>query len=196
VSYQHPDFESFAGVGETTGLVAGQLGPDKKPVFNSTTGDGQNGQQLTGETEFNQWYNTISGTNYAFPDYELVLKHIGNGVFEYDNSDFFPLTTADGFGGEGNAKNYHFTTEIHTVFRYRQEDIFRFRGDDDLWMFVDGKLAMDLGGLHPAEDGEVNLDTLGLIPGTSYTMDIFHAERHTPYSNFKITTTIRPTDAD
>ena len=67
------------------------------------------------------------------------------------------------------------------------------KNDDDLWMFVDGKLAMDLGGLHIAVDGEVNLDDLGLEPNKTYTMDIFHAERHTFDSNFRITTSIRPT---
>jgi fibro-slime domain-containing protein len=60
-------------------------------------------------------------------------------------------------------------------------------------MFVDGKLVMDLGGLHIAVDGEVKLDDLGLEPNKTYTMDIFHAERHVFDSNFRITTSIRPT---
>ena len=56
--------------------------------------------------------------------------------------------------------------------------------------FVDGRLALDLGGLHPAIEGSAVMDSLGLTVGVTYPMDIFHAERHTDESNFRIVTTI------
>ena len=69
-----------------------------------------------------------------------------------------------------------------------------FIGDDDLWMFINGKLAIDLGGLHPPDTQTVNLDAeaanLGIVKGQVYPMDIFHAERHSTGSNFRIDTTI------
>ena len=68
--------------------------------------------------------------------------------------------------------------------------MFTFRGDDDLWLFVNGQLALDLGGLHPALEGSVVMDSLGLVPGETYPMDIFHAERRTNASNFRIVTNI------
>ena len=86
-----------------------------------------------------------------------------------------------------------------TVRLMRQEwnqggERFNFTGDDDLWVFVNGKLAIDLGGVHGPMAGNVDMDAqannLGLEIGQVYDIDFFFAERHTTQSNFTITTTI------
>jgi len=146
----------------------------------------------TGPAEFAQWYHDVPGVNMAFP-YTISLADDGHGTFGFSSDAFFPID-GKGFGNEGLAHNFHFTTEVHTTFKYKGGEIFRFTGDDDLWLFINGKLAIDLGGLHPQLSSEVNLDAkaaeLGIVKGGTYKMDIFHAERHTEDSNFKVETTI------
>ena len=184
-SSSHPDFETYGGDTAYVGLVLPALGGDQTPQYNPGYGGPP---MITSAETFAQWYHDVAGVNMAFP-IELELVDQGNGEFVYDNSAFFPLDGM-GFGNEGHDHNFHFTTEVHTSFTYQGGEVFTFRGDDDVWMFVNGQLALDLGGLHPALEGQIAMDTLGLTPGETYPMDIFHAERHTNESNFRIVTTI------
>jgi fibro-slime domain-containing protein len=63
-----------------------------------------------------------------------------------------------------------------------------------MWIFINGKLAMDLGGMHGSQNGTIDFDAqaadLGIAVGRAYPMDIFHAERHTSASNFGVETNI------
>ncbi|MAQ17751.1 MAG: fibro-slime domain-containing protein [Sandaracinus sp.] len=184
----HPDFESFGGSGATTGLVESMLGADGKPVHAAAGPT----SQTTGPDNFDQWYRDVDGVNMPFT-VGLALTEESPGNYVYDNSAFFPLADM-GFGNEGNPHNFHFTTEIHATFQYRGGEVFTFRGDDDVWVFVNDRLALDLGGLHGALAGTIDFDAqaaeLGIEVGTRYSLDVFHAERHTNESNFRIETSI------
>jgi fibro-slime domain-containing protein len=117
----------------------------------------------------------------------------------FDDDTFFPIDD-QGFGNEGRENNFHFTTELHMKFRYKGGELFSFTGNDDLWVFVNDRLAIDLGGLHSAQTDVIDLDAraveLGIALGNEYALDLFHAERHTNASKFMVQSTLEFTNCD
>ena len=96
-------------------------------------------------------------------------------------------------GSQGNGgRNQHFCFESHAYFRFKHGLKFNFRGDDDIWVFINNKLAVDLGGTHLAAPGYVDLDYFmpdGVV-GKNYNIDIFFCDRRTAMSNVRIKTNI------
>ena len=117
----------------------------------------------------------------------LIPRSKTHACFPVDELGFGHEGSVDQFGA---SHNFHFTTEIQTVFEYEAGQVFTFTGDDDVWVFIDGQLVIDLGGLHLPLSATVNLDDLGLTTGEFYRMAIFHAERRTEESHFRIDTNI------
>ncbi len=93
----------------------------------------------------------------------------------------------------GALHNFHFTSEVHFWFQYdpATSPTLDFTGDDDVWVFINNRLAVDLGGIHVPVNGSVNLATaaatLGLEAGTVYEIVVFQVEREKDGSSYRLT---------
>jgi fibro-slime domain-containing protein len=91
-----------------------------------------------------------------------------------------------------SGNNFSFTSELRYPFTYQGGEVFSFTGDDDVWAFINGTLAVDLGGIHQAITNNITLNaagaaTYGLTAGGMYEIALFQAERHVSQSNYKLT---------
>ena len=202
----HPDFGTYRELeaadcgGLQPGMVEKKLGSDGKPVKRDI------GCPMI-HSQFD-WFDTkelVDGyTNETC--YDLTLIKNEEGLYEYDTNYFFPLDDfiylddAQTIKNPNNnlfiqvddmpPANVHFTMELTADFEYHKGQTFYFRGDDDVWVFIDSQLVVDLGGNHGPQEGSVNLDRLGLIPGERYNFKLFFVERNCCGSNFRMQTSI------
>jgi fibro-slime domain-containing protein len=203
---RHPDFEIFTGAGVTKGLVAPGLDADSKPIYASQCELMPDrtlcpwGQQTTSKANFDQWYHDTPGVSRTYLLY-FQMQPVGN-VVSFQSENFVPMDDAgwddEWLGLDDKMHNYGFTTELHVKFKYAGGESFTFKGDDDVWAFINGHLAIDLGGLHEASTDSIILDDraaeLGLVKGNVYPLDLFQAERHSTGSHYRIDSTLSLVD--
>jgi len=205
------DFQNPVGCGgHVTGMVAPELNEDGLP---------QKATVMPADCDpqtFDQWFvpQELSSGYTNATCYDMTLELDNDGFWLADIAadknrgipGFFPindfrwLDDAQTIANPNHSEladcnnlgmhNFHFTMHINAEFEYIPGQYFSFRGDDDVWVFINDTLVVDIGGVHGPVEGSVDLDTLGLEEGSTYPFAIFFAERNTCGSNFKMRTSI------
>ena len=137
----------------------------------------------------NVWLNGLGGSSPTV-SYAENSKKAQDSLYSYSDREasgygFFPF---DGDRtGNVNAKNYGFGMRVDVKFNLGEngkingvDQKFNFTGDDDVWVYVDNKLILDLGGDHKKASGSINFATLSVTADTGNTFN--NATRNTSFT--------------
>lgn len=164
------------------------------------------------------YYDKAQGNNGNFVVYNRTYKQKSDsesGAVQDKAIGFFPFhkwnESYDRYVNWNKNLNHHFGMSMSVPFSLPKDPkavkdsngqpiVFEFSGDDDMWVFIDGKLAMDIGGIHQPTSGTIdfmnktvtvngqrqNFDFSSLYDGERHTLQVFYLERGGADSNCKI----------
>jgi fibro-slime domain-containing protein len=189
----NPDFAVCAN-GMTPGLETGVLGKIGTPLDSRDLPILLNPRKLVGystQANFDQWW-IGGGKTQKFQVTIKLTQNPSTKKWEHRQRDFHPLTGKGFNAGHPGTIASHFAINCYSQFVYTGGESFTFSGDDDVWIYIDRKLAVDLGGLHTPLSKTINVDDFGLVKGCRYPIHLFQADRCSSGSNFNFDTSLTP----
>ncbi|MEO7955114.1 MAG: fibro-slime domain-containing protein, partial [Fibrobacteria bacterium] len=216
----HPDFDfgGITGDYSVQGIVESAINPTTRLPVRSAVSGTVKGLNLF--NNFDSWWKTDNtNASPALRSFEtcvdIPMSKSDDGLWEYDSyktaaHGFWPI---ENFTNANNTKtkascynnpalpdqwttnaqpstNMNYCMESHATFVYQRGQKFVFRGDDDVWVYINDQRVIDLGGVHIPKSDSIDLDKLRLTAGKSYNWDLFYCERQPCGSSLRIKTSI------
>jgi len=160
------------------------------PGDNAGSYHGNDNGAITSSATYAQWFRDVPGINMSRL-WTINLEPIGGGVYSYNVNNFHPIDSQL-LGNGPDEHNFYFSYEVICDFTYDSSanQFFYFRGDDDCWVFINNRLAIDHGGVVANREQRIDLNRMGLTHGQTYQLHLFLAERKQPQSLFEVKTNI------
>ncbi len=132
---------------------------------------------VSSASSFAQWFADVPGQNLSTRQI-IQMARDAQGHYVYSTSNFDPINGAL-YGNQSATANRGFTFSIDAEMSYCKcaGQFLEFAGDADAWVFVNGKLALDMGGAHGTQSQVVDMDRLDLPDGQPARIQMFFAPR-------------------
>lgn len=189
----HPDF-GVNLTGLRTGCIQKVIADGGSPIASDSVSN-------CAISQLEDWYSDTHPTGFV-KTYAITLdngrKNNSGGIYRFEDNSFFPFDNESSgntgntgrnykkhhsFFDEGQDHNYQFTYEARFMFAYQAGQTLAINGSDDIWVFINNQLVIDLGGVHTPTGAKVALQdlaaTLGLVDGEIYPLALFLAGRQT-----------------
>jgi fibro-slime domain-containing protein len=145
---------------------------------------------ISSAESFAQWFLDTPNQNTS-RRLSIDMVRGSSNVYAFTSGDFAPIN-GELYGNQGLAKNRGFTFAFTGTCAYKKcaGQFFEYAGDTDAWLYVNGQLAMDMGGKHVGQSQFVDMDRLGLVDGETVTVHFFYAQRSDTNAAFSLRTNV------
>lgn len=143
-----------------------------KTVYQNVTGlmtKDQNGTYSYNSNNNYAYYDPSQGNGGSFKVYNSTFKNDDGAIVGFFPFDDYDATKTDthNYAAVANRYDHHFGMTMSAQFSLPkdgklddgQDATFDYSGDDDMWLFIDDVLVLDLGGIHNAQHGQINFAT-------------------------------------